>query len=464
VSEANLDDFTAVILAGGRSRRMKSDIPKALQKVGGTPMIGMVYDAAIRSGIKRCVVVTGFGAELVKQYLGEKAEYAHQSEQLGTGHALSVALDYLGDFNGRIISLFSDMPLISPRTLAALAAQNKENREHATIAYANMKNPYGFGRIVRGADGGFARMIEQRDVSAEEDKIAEANVGVFSFEASAARFAAGRLGTNNAQGEMYLTDMFEILAGAGMRVGLHEVADGDEFLAADDRAALAEISAIIRKNKCAGLMLESGVTIIDPNATYIDSGVSVGMDTVIHPGCVIEGRCAIGAGCEIGPNARISDSDIGDGVKIQYSVITDARVGDGVSIGPFSYLRPGASVGQGTKIGDFVEIKNSSIGRKTSISHHAYVGDSDVGSNVNIGCGVITCNYDGRQKHRTVIGDNAFIGSNVNLIAPVTVSAHAYIASGSTITDDVPEDALAIARERQSIKENWVSKKGLTRG
>jgi bifunctional UDP-N-acetylglucosamine pyrophosphorylase/glucosamine-1-phosphate N-acetyltransferase len=488
MNETSLGDFTAVILAGGKSKRMMSNMPKPMHKAGGVPMIGLVRAAVKDAGIKRCVVVVGYGSENIMEYLGDEVEYAYQKNQLGTGHALLTAIDYLdgkraegcgspdggpdgsphgnpdgGPYRGRLLVLFGDMPLVSKETLTALAARNASQEEHGTLAYADLRNPYGLGRIIRDDGGNFQKIVEQKDTTEEEARISEANVGYFCFEMDAARYAVGKLKTNNSQGEMYLTDMFEILASAGKRVGLLKIDENHECVWANDRAELSEINKVLRKRKCGELMIKSGVTLIDPDATYIDCGVEVGMDTIIYPGCVLEGKTVIGERCEIGPNARIIDSRIGSQSRVQYSVVAESAIGDCVSVGPYAYLRPGSAIGSNARIGDFVEIKNSTIGENVKISHHAYIGDSDVGGGANIGCGVITCNYDGVDKHRTVIGANAFVGSNVNLIAPVKVSDNSYIASGSTITDDVPGGALAIARGRQVVKEGWVSRKGLGR-
>ena len=441
-------------------------------------MIGMVIDAVKSIGIKRCIVVVGFGAEYIMDYLADEVEYALQKEQLGTGHAFMTGLEYLNNtvandndsmnnscYRGRVLALYGDMPFVSPETLAGLIDQNRRNDEHGTLTYAALPNPstYGYGRIIRDKSGNFIKIVEQKDASEEEARIEESNIGVYCFDAEAAREALKRLRADNMQGEMYLTDVFAGFMEAGGRVGLYEVADIRECLGVNDRAALVELCRVMRIDKCTRLMLESGVTIVDPESTYIDQDVSVGMDTTILPGSVLEGRTVIGEACEIGPGARIRDSRVGDRVKIQYSVVNEAAISSDVSIGPYANLRPGAAIGAGTKIGDFVEIKNANIGEKVAISHLAYVGDADVGPKVNIGCGVITCNYDGKAKHRTTIGAHSFIGSNVNLIAPVTVNENAYVASGSTITEDVPEDALAIARGRQVNKEHWVSNKGFRR-
>jgi len=461
---ALIDDTVAIILAAGKNKRMKTNLPKAMHKVGGVPMIGLIRDALDQIGVKRRVVTVGFGAEYITGYFGDWAEYAYQHDQKGTGHALLTALDYLGDYSGRVLVLYGDMPLIRPDTLTALIGQHMESGAQGTLAYADLRVQNEYGRIIRNAGGDFTKIVEMKDASEEEALITEVNIGLYCFDAAAARSALGRLTTDNAQGEMYLTDVFAEILAEGGRVGLYQVADDRECLGANDRAELAELNRALYRDKCAELMLESGVTIIDPDAVYIDRNVVVGMDTVIYPGCVIEGRTVIGENCEIGPNTRIRDSHIGDRTKVEYSVVQEASTGDDVSVGPFANLRPGTSIGGKSRIGDFVEIKNSVVGEDVRISHLAYIGDADVGSNVNIGCGAITCNYDGKQKHRTVIGANAFIGSNANLVAPVTVNENAYVASGSTVTFDVPDNALAIARERQVNIENWVLRKGLGRG
>ena len=452
-------DTVAVILAAGKNKRMKSNIPKAMHKAGGTPMIGLIRDAVEGAGIRSCVVVVGFGAPQIMEYLGDRAEYTFQREQLGTGHALLTALGYLDGFDGRVLCMYADMPLMSSGTFIEVIGQNKTNGEQGTLVYADMEGQTGYGRIIRDGGGNFIKITEEKDASEEEARIREMNIGLYCFEAAAARKALGRLNTDNSQGEMYLTDVFAEILKDGGRVGTYKIRDNRECIGTNDRAGLAELNRLLYMDKCMELMLESGVTVIDPETTYIDRGVTVGMETVIYPGCVIEGRTAIGEGCEIGPNVKIRDSSIGARAVVEYSVINGAEIGDGAMVGPFAHLRPGAQIGAASRIGNFVEIKKSGIGDNVKISHMSYIGDADVGDGVNIGCGVITCNYDGAQKHRTVIGENSFIGSNSNLIAPVTVNKNSYVASGSTITLDVPEDALAIARGRQVNKERWVTEK-----
>jgi bifunctional UDP-N-acetylglucosamine pyrophosphorylase/glucosamine-1-phosphate N-acetyltransferase len=465
VSDAVRDGTIAVILAAGQGKRMKSDLPKVMHKVGGMPMIGMVYDAVKRSGIRRCVVVVGYREEVVRAYLGDQVEYVVQTERLGTGHAVLTALRALGDISGqtRVLVVHGDMPLIRPETISRICEQSGANAERASLMYADLPNPFGFGRIVRDSEGRFIGIVEQKDASEDEERITEVNVGIYCFDAVLLRSALGMLRSDNRQGEFYLTDVFASFVGSGRHVGVYPMQNNRECLGVNDRAELAALNRTLWDEKCGALMRDSGVTIIDPQNTYIDQNVKVGRDTVIYPGCVLEGGTEIGEGALIGPYTRSADSVVGAGAKIENSVVTQAAVGEGANVGPFAYLRPGTVLRANVKVGDFVEIKNATVGEGTKIPHLSYVGDADVGDNTNIGCGAITCNYDGREKHRTTIGSNVFIGSNSNLVAPVTVMDGAYIASGSTITEDVPGDALAIARERQVVKDHWVSKKGLTR-
>ena len=336
-------DTAAVILAAGKNTRMLSKIPKAMHKIAGAPMIGLVYDAVVNSGVKRCIVVVGFGAGMIIDYLGEKAEYAFQKEQLGTGHALQTALEYLdggpgGAYGGRILALYCDMPFISPATLRSLVEKSRAAGEQAALVYADLPDPYGFGRVLHDSDGRFVRIVEQKDATEGERLIKAANVGVYCFDAAAARFALSRINTDNAQGELYLTDVFTPLAQTGARIGTYRMDDIGECLGVNDRAALAELDRRARLKKCESLMLESGVTIIDPNATYIDRDVAVGSDTVIYPGCVIEGRTVIGRGCEIGPHACIRDSSIGDGGAVVYSFVEGSVIDAGAAIGPFANI------------------------------------------------------------------------------------------------------------------------------
>ena len=458
------NETVAVILAAGQGKRMNSKLPKVMHKICGKPMVGLVYEAVMKSGITKCVVVVGYGAEYVQSYFGDCVQYAVQEEQLGTGHAVKIALSSIGDFQGNVIVINGDMPFIQAKTIRSIIEQNRNNCESATIVSAELSNPEGLGRVLRKEDGSFYKIVEQKDTSEDEKRIKEINTGAYCFNASFVLPFLEKLRCSNAQNEYYLTDVFQSLAEAGNQVSIHKLDDYRESLGVNDRVELTTICEMVYYDNCIKLMRESGVTIIDPHRTYIDSDVIIGRDTVIYPGCFLEGNTVIGENVEIGPNCRITDSVIGDNTKIDNSIVIQSTVANDVTIGPFAYLRPKSVVADRVKIGDFVELKNASIGVGTKIPHLSYIGDAVVGENTNIGCGVITCNYDGKHKYQTQIGNNVFVGSNSNLIAPVSIQDDAYIASGSTITDQVPEGALGIARARQVLKDDWVSKKGLKRG
>ena len=457
-------NILAIILAAGQGKRMKSDLPKVMHTVCGKPMAEMVYEAVCGSGIDRSVMVVGFGADKVREYFGGKLEYAVQEQQLGTGHAVMKAMESIGGFNGRVLVINGDLPLVRAQTIRALIDQSENNQDAATMITAELENPTGFGRIIRNTDGSFCRIVEQKEASFEELLIREVNTGVYCFDTASLLPALDGLDNNNAQQEFYLTDVLESIIKSGCRVGIHKLEDNRESLGANDRMELVMLCETARMEICRKLMCDVGVTILAPHNTYIDSDVEIGQDTVIYPGCVLEGKVKIGSGCTIGPNTRIVNSTIGDRTKVESSVVTESIVENDVTVGPFAYLRPHSVISDNVKIGDFVEIKNANIGVGSKIPHLSYVGDADVGMNTNIGCGVITCNYDGKKKYRTQVGNNVFIGSNSNLVAPVTIGDDTYVASGSTVTEEVPDGALVIARSRQTIKENWVAQKGLLRG
>ena len=464
VSEVGKDDVIAVILAAGQGKRMKSELPKVMHRVCGKPMAGMVYEAIRGSGVERCVMVVGFGAEKVQEYFADSVGYAVQEKQLGTGHAVKTAMESIGDFNGRVLVMNGDLPLVRAQTIRALINQGVENQDAATMVTAELENPTGFGRIIRNSTGEFCKIVEQKEASKEELEIKEVNTGVYCFDAASLLPALNSLNNNNAQQEFYLTDVLESIIKSGKRVGIYKLEDSRESVGVNDRSELAALCETVQFEICQKLMRDEGVTILAPHNTYIDSDVVIGQDTVVYPGCVLEGTVKIGTGCTIGPNSRIVNSTIGNHTTVESSVVVDSAVANGVSVGPFAYLRPHSNILDKVKIGDFVEIKNATIGAGTKIPHLSYVGDADVGGNTNIGCGVITCNYDGKKKYRTQVGDNVFVGSNSNLVAPVKVGNDVYVASGSTVTEDVPEGALVIARARQTVKESWVEKKGLLRG
>ncbi|MEK4848903.1 bifunctional UDP-N-acetylglucosamine diphosphorylase/glucosamine-1-phosphate N-acetyltransferase GlmU [Paenibacillus sp. FSL H7-0756] len=447
----------AVVLAAGQGKRMKSKLYKVLHPVCGKPMVGHVLDTVKATGCQRNVVVVGHGAEKVKAYLGGDAEYVLQDVQLGTGHAVKQAKDLLGSEEGTTIVICGDTPLVMSETLEGMMALHEAQNAAATVLTAVMEQPAGYGRIIRGEDGGVLKIVEQKDCTESEAAVHEINTGTYCFD-NAKLFAALEKVTNtNNQQEYYLTDVIGILRAQGDIVLGYQAHDAAESIGVNDRLALSEAEGYMRQRINRGHML-GGVTIIDPASTYIGAEVEIGADTVLYPGTVLKGKTVIGEDCMIGPASEIEDCVIMDGAAVKHSVLNQAQVGTRASVGPFAYLRPGTVLGEGVKVGDFVEIKNATIGDGSKVSHLSYVGDAEVGKNVNIGCGAITVNYDGYNKFRTEIGDDAFIGSNVNLVAPVTVGKGAFIVAGSTITRPVSENDLAIARARQENKPGYAEK------
>lgn len=444
----------AVVLAAGQGKRMKSQRHKAVHPVCGKPMILYTMDLVGRLSADRTIVVVGHAAEQVRSIVGPRAEYVTQEEQLGTGHAVLQAEPLIGGEDGTALVLYADMPLLTDDTVRRLLDVHRRTGAAVTVLSAVVDNPAGYGRIVRDAAGSLAAIVEEKDCSDSQRAIREINTGVYCFD-NRKLFAALRRVTNlNAQGEYYLTDVIGILRAGGERAEAVAAGDPAEAAGVNDRIGLAEAEAIMRRRINRRHMSE-GVTLIDPESTYIEADVQIGRDTVIWPGCVLRGRTVIGEECEIGPQADIADSKVGRFSRVVRSVLVETQTGEKVSVGPFAYLRPGTKLADGVRVGDFVEIKNSSVGAGSKVPHLSYVGDAEIGAGVNIGCGVITANYDGVAKHRTVIGDGAFIGSNCNLIAPVTVGKNAFVVAGSTITSDVGDDDLAIARSRQVNKPGY---------
>ncbi|MNO26222.1 Bifunctional protein GlmU [compost metagenome] len=447
----------AVVLAAGQGKRMKSKLYKVLHPVCGKPMVGHVLDTVKATGCQRTVVVVGHGAEKVKAYIGQDAEYVLQETQLGTGHAVKQAKDLLGGEAGTTVVICGDTPLVTAETLEGLMALHEGQNAAATVLTAVMEQPAGYGRIIRGKDGGVLKIVEQKDCSPEEAAVNEINTGTYCFD-NAKLFAALEKVTNsNNQQEYYLTDVIGILRAQGDIVLGYQAHDAAESIGVNDRLALSEAESLMRQRINRQHML-NGVTIIDPASTYIAADVKIGADTTLYPGTVLKGKTVIGEDCSIGPSSEIEDCVIMNGAEVKHSVLNQARVGARTSVGPFAYLRPGAVLGEEVKVGDFVEIKNASIGDGSKVSHLSYIGDATVGKNVNVGCGAITVNYDGYNKSRTEIGDDAFIGSNVNLVAPVTVGKGAFVVAGSTITRSVSENDLAIARVRQENKPGYAEK------
>lgn len=452
----------AVILAAGEGKRMKSKNSKVVHKICGKSLIEWVYQAVEESGIEESIMVVGHRADQVMECMGDRVKYAMQEEQLGTGHAVMQATQYFEGKDGYIFILYGDTPLVTAQTIADAIRFHKENDCAATVVTADLDDPSGYGRIIRGPSGNVSKIVEHKDANEKERSIREVNSGMYCFTIKDLEEALKALDNNNSQGEYYLTDTLEILIKKGQKVGAVKVHSPEEILGINDRVQLHEASEKLRTRILHRLM-RAGVTIIDPGTAFIDDRVEIGMDTVIYPGTMIEGCTRIGEDCTVGPGSRLVSCNIGDRVEINHSIILESTVEDDAHIGPFAYIRPDSHIGRKVKVGDFVEIKKSRVGDKTKIPHLAYIGDAEVGRNTNIACGVITVNYDGKKKSKTKIGNNSFIGCNVNLVAPVEVKDNAYIAAGSTITDEVPENALAVARERQVVKEGWVVKKAMQR-
>ncbi len=452
-----MDNLKVVILAAGQGTRMKSEVPKVLHRVLDKTMVGYVIEASKEAGAKEICVVVGHQSAMVKNTIKDMYDnivFAVQKEQLGTGHAVMQAGDFIKD--GNILVLCGDTPLITAETIGKLCDAHEQQKNSVTVVSMLADDPTGYGRIIRENDG-FSRIVEQKDATPEQAKVKEVNTGVYIFKADALNSAFEKLGNNNSQGEYYLTDTLEIIKNDGGRVGIMTAEDDREFMGVNSKLHLSQAIAAMRERINTRLMLD-GVTITDPANTYIGKDVKIGADTIIYPGCMLEGRTTIGKSCIIGPNTRMTSSTVDDCVTVQMSVLIDAKVKSFTTVGPFAYLRPNSEVGEHCRIGDFVEIKNSAIDDGTKVSHLTYVGDSDVGKCVNFGCGTVTVNYDGKNKYRCKIGDGVFIGCNTNLVAPVEVGDRAYTAAGSTITKNVPEDSLAIARNRQENKLGWRKK------
>ncbi|RCX14891.1 bifunctional UDP-N-acetylglucosamine pyrophosphorylase/glucosamine-1-phosphate N-acetyltransferase [Fontibacillus phaseoli] len=448
----------AIVLAAGQGKRMKSKLYKVLHPVCGKPMVGHVLDTVKKVQCERSIVVVGHGAEAVKSYLGTNAEYVLQEQQLGTGHAVKQAGPLLGQEEGTTIVICGDTPLVTEETLQSMLDLHDRQGAAATVLTASMDHPQGYGRVIRDTENGsVVRIVEQKDCSPEEDAVKEINTGTYCFN-NAKLFAALEKVTNsNAQQEYYLTDVIGILVREGEIVEGYLTEDNAESIGVNDRLALSEAEGFMRERINRKHML-GGVTIIDPSSTYIGADVTIGADTVIYPGSILSGQTSIGGDCVIGPAAEIEDSRIHDGAKVKQSVICQAEVGKETTVGPFAYLRPGSKLGDHVKVGDFVEIKNASLDDGSKVSHLSYIGDAKVGKNVNIGCGAITVNYDGYNKSITEIGDDSFIGSNVNLIAPLKIGKGAYVVAGSTITHTVSDNDVAIARTRQENKPGYADK------
>ena len=418
------NNIMAIVMAAGKGTRMKSKKSKLVQKIYGKEVVKRAVENAKKAGVNEIVAVVGYMKEEVMAVLGNDVKYAYQEEMLGTGHAVMQAKEFLKGKKGKVLVLNGDVPLIRPETLNKLLEKSIENKEYATLLTAIYDNPTGYGRIVRDEGGNISAIVEEKDTTEEQKEIKEINAGIYCFDIEELLLALDKISPNNAQGEYYLTDVIQIMNEKGLKTGAVIVEDNTEILGINDRIQLEMLTKVLQM-RINTEQMKKGVTIEDINTTYIYDDVEIGMDTVIHPNTTIKSGVQIGEDCEIGPNA---------------------------------YIREGCKLANNVKIGNFVEIKKAIIGEGTKVPHFIYLGDCEVGKKCNIGCGTITCNYDGFHKSKTIIGNHTFIGSNTNLVAPVTIGDEAFIAAGSTITEDVPDYALAIARQRQTNKEDWNKK------
>ncbi len=418
------NNIMAIVMAAGKGTRMKSKKSKLVQKIYGKEIVKRAVENAKKAGVEDIVAVVGYMKEEVMAVLGDSVQYAHQEEMLGTGHAVMQAKKFLEGKRGKVLVLNGDVPLIRPETLNKLIEKSIENKEYATLLTAIYDNPTGYGRIVRDEGGNIEAIVEEKDTTPEQKEIKEINAGIYCFDIEELLTALDKIKPNNAQGEYYITDVIGLMNGKGLKTGAVIVEDNTEILGINDRIQLEMLTKVLQMRINTEHM-KNGVTIEDVNNTYIYDNVEIGMDTVIHPNTTIKSGVTIGEDCEIGPNA---------------------------------YIREECKLANKVKVGSFVEIKKAIIGEGTKVPHLSYMGDCEIGEKCNIGCGTITCNYDGLHKSKTIIGNHSFIGSNTNLVAPVTLGDETFIAAGSTITDDVPAYALAIARERQTNKEEWNKK------
>ncbi|MBX3115164.1 MAG: bifunctional UDP-N-acetylglucosamine diphosphorylase/glucosamine-1-phosphate N-acetyltransferase GlmU [Fimbriimonadaceae bacterium] len=433
---------------------MKSDLPKVVHSVCGVPMVEWVRRALVEAGVERIVVVVGHGADHVRAVLGDFVEYAVQSEQLGTAHAVRSAESALKDWSGPVMVLAGDVPMLSTETISSILKIHEGDSAELTLATCTLDDPTGYGRILRNESGAIIGNREHKDCSPEQLSIKEINPAVYCFSGPKLFELLPQVKNNNAQGEYYLPDLIEMVANEGGKISSFTSKDADEFRGINDRWQLSQAGQIVRE-RILQRHSQNGVTIIDPGSISIGPDVTIGQDSVIHPNTVLEGKTTIGANSEIGPNTWVKSSTIGNRCRAFMSHLDQATMEEGSRCGPFANLRPQAHLKPSTKIGNFVEIKNAAIGPNTSISHLTYIGDASIGSNTNIGAGVITCNYDGFHKFHTEIGSDCFVGSNSTLVAPVKIEDGSFVAAGSVITKGVPSGAMAIGRGRQENKEQW---------
>lgn len=442
-----------LILAAGKGTRMKSDIPKVIHKVNGIPMITKIIDTLSRLNPEENILILGHKKEEVLKVVGENCDYVLQTEQLGTGHAVIQAKEKLEGYDGDVMILCGDTPLLRESTLKSLYEYHKESGAVTTILTSIYENPFGYGRIVK-EDGLVKAIVEEKEATEEIKKIKEVNAGVYCFNSKELFKALDKIDNNNEKGEYYLTDVIGIQVSENKKVQSFILEDKMEILGVNSKVELAQAGKVLRDRKNRELM-EEGVILIDPETTYVEESVKVGRDTVLYPGVVLQGKTVIGENCEIIGNSRIIDSILGNNIRVESSVIEESILEDGVTMGPFAHIRPKSLLKEKVHIGNFVEVKKSTLEKGVKAGHLTYLGDAQVGENTNIGAGTITCNYDGVNKFKTVIGKDAFIGSDSMLVAPVNIGEKALIGAGSVITKDVPSNSLAVSRSKQIIKTDW---------
>ena len=447
--------LAAVILAAGKGTRMKSALPKVLHPICGQPMLYYPLEAARLAGFKQLKVVVGHRAEKVSQTFPDgDLSWIQQTDQLGTGHALMCAADSLRGYSGALLLLCGDVPLLQAETLKQLQNYHSQQQSVVTVLTAQMPNPSGYGRVIRDGEQ-ILQIVEEKDADEQQRQVTEINTGTYLFDANFVLSALKGLNKNNAQGEYYLTDVVAAAVAAGQKTRALCVDDPTEVMGINDRCQLAEAEVLMRWKINADLMF-GGISMVDPTTVYIDNGVEIGRDTQLHPNVHLRGKTTIGKNCIIETGVVVVDSQIADGVHLKAgSAIEESQIGPDCKIGPMAHLRPGTVLSGNNKIGNFVETKKILMGEKAQASHLTYLGDAEIGRNVNFGCGTITCNYDGVNKHTTIVEDDVFVGSDCQFIAPVKIGRNSLIAAGSTITKDVPPDSLALSRTDQKNIDGW---------
>ena len=447
----------AVILAAGKGTRMQSKLYKVLHKVCDRTMVELVLDSLSDLEMQEVITVVGHGAERVKEVLGDRTKFVLQAEQLGTAHAVKVAKDELKDKEGTTIVMYGDTPLIRPETINSMLDHHENTNAKATVLTAIADDPFAYGRIIRDVNGKLVKIVEEKDATEQEKKIKEINSGIYCFDNKLLFEMLEKVKNDNNQGEYYLPDVLALIREQKEIIETYLCNDFDETFGVNDRVALAYAESVMRNRINTKHML-AGVTLVDPTNTYIAPNAIIGRDTTIYPNVTIKSNTVIGEDCQIKPNSYLENTKIGNGVKVLSSTISDSKIGDFTSVGPYAHIRNNCDLGEHVRIGNFVELKNTTYGDGSKTAHLSYLGDAEVGNNTNIGCGTITVNYDGKNKYKTKIGSDAFIGCNSNLIAPLEIGDGAVVAAGTTVTENAPDDALVIARVKQENKMGYAKK------